>query len=169
MCCESPEMSTGSVVIKKTIAATSLSLTSLAAGKLLCDPFLFEGDNEVLLSAAGKGELLQVQLTETAAGSPITAAIRLHFFAPNDAAIIPGSIDGTFSVGAPSKWIGSVDIASADYVTVGVYAQATVFPKLHLFSGAANSKITVVAVTNGSVDYATSAALSLSLAVKQNF
>lgn len=167
--CLSPDMSVGNVIINKTLAASSVSTASLAAGKVLCSPFLFEGNDAVLFTAAGKGELVQVQLLETATATPIEGDIRLHFFAPNDAAISPGSVGMDFTVAAaPEKWIGYVDIVNADYVTAGAYAQATVFPKLHLFSGADNSKITVVAVTNGSIDYASGVALSLSLAVKQN-
>lgn len=166
--CLSPDMSVGNVVIKKTLAATGVSTASLAAGKVLCNPFLFEGDDAVLLTAAGKGELVQVQLLETATATPIEGDIRLHFFAPNDAAISPGLVAADFAFITPEKWLGYVDIVNADYATAGAYAQATVFPKLHLFSGADNSKITVVAVTNGAIDYASGVALSLSLAVKQN-
>lgn len=168
--CLSPDMSVGNVIIRKKLAASGVSTATLATGKLLCNEFLFEVTDAVLLSAAGNGELVQVQLTETSTGTPIAGAIRLHFFAPNDVAITAGMVAGTFVIDAADieKWIGSVDIASADYKTVGEYAQATVFPDLHLFSGADNSKITVVAVTNGSIDYAAGVELSLSLAVKQN-
>ena len=170
MCQCSPDMSVGDVKIHKSLSATSLVLASTTTGKLLCDPFLFTGTDAVLSSNGGKGKVLQVNLKETCStGTPIKGDIRLMFFAPAGAAITPGTLGATFLNGSFAKWLGTVDVAAADYKEVGMSALATIHPDLELFSGDNDSDITVIALTNGTIDYATGATLTLGLAVKQDF
>lgn len=170
MCNCSPDMSVGDVKVRKSIAATALELTSTTTGKLLCDPFLFTADNAVISNDGGNGKLVQVTLTETCStATPIKGDIRLLFFAPAGTAIAPGTLGATFINASPGKWLGTVDIVAADYKEVGTVAQAVLHPNLELFSGANDQDITVIALTNGTIDYAAAATLTLSLVVKQDF